>query len=526
VAAGKYDHEGAYPILAVISMAMVTTDRSRPLPAILSWPMTPLTIGPTWKRRNTPMPDARYRAKLCSELMQLGQRYQTLPAISRAKSGPLMRARAMALRRTLTGRGTDAPGAELDALLVLEKRVAYFSEQINEANAMQPAQRAIHLRRLSALSIGLKQTFGRSPDIIWESPEQNLLLRAIQNDPAIGLVMPRFKEYGLYDPEVNELVAAGAIGAELSSELDSAMRESGATSPINLAVVDPALAQEVAKAAQANDANMQLLSTKEQTLRRLRTPEAQDAYKAAYDEYLQHYSNVYVPLMERGNAKVRAASVAINEGAGGVREVGENPGQSDRRQHHRRGDRQAMGRRAGNHGRRRPPLGQDRLPGGPGARRHGRVLPPHGWPHCPRPPALKGDRRANATDIGEHGKPGTIHLDTNFSKRTLWHELGHHIEADPAAKMVAGQMIRRRAKSAAPGKLRRITGNKAYGSKGNRLGERLFQPLHRQALQRRLHRSVFYGPGDFLQPGAAGPPHAQRPPDPGHGDGLRQPPRV
>lgn len=34
VAAGKYDHEGAYPILAVISMAMVTTDRSRPLPAI------------------------------------------------------------------------------------------------------------------------------------------------------------------------------------------------------------------------------------------------------------------------------------------------------------------------------------------------------------------------------------------------------------------------------------------------------------------------------------------------------------
>ena len=88
----------------------------------------------------------------------------------------------------------------------------------------------------------------------------------------------------------------------------------------------------------------------------------------------------------------------------------------------------------------------------------------------------KGDRRANATDIGEHGKPGTIHLDTNFSKRTLWHELGHHIEADPAAKMVAGQMIRRRAKSSAPAKLRRITGNQTYGTKEVALENGFFSP--------------------------------------------------
>lgn len=32
VAKGKYDHEGAYPMLAVISMALVTTDRNEPLP--------------------------------------------------------------------------------------------------------------------------------------------------------------------------------------------------------------------------------------------------------------------------------------------------------------------------------------------------------------------------------------------------------------------------------------------------------------------------------------------------------------
>lgn len=56
----------------------------------------------------------------------------------------------------------------------------------------------------------------------------------------------------------------------------------------------------------------------------------------------------------------------------------------------------------------------------------------------------KGDRRANATDIEAHGKVGTINLATSFDKRVLWHELAHHLEADPVAKMAAGRYIRRR----------------------------------------------------------------------------------
>ncbi|MBP8150289.1 MAG: hypothetical protein KAY21_11275, partial [Limnohabitans sp.] len=56
----------------------------------------------------------------------------------------------------------------------------------------------------------------------------------------------------------------------------------------------------------------------------------------------------------------------------------------------------------------------------------------------------KGDRRANATGIEDHGKEGTINLDSAFDKRVLWHELAHHIEADPVAKMAAGKFIRRR----------------------------------------------------------------------------------
>lgn len=410
------------------------------------------------------MLDARYRARLCSELMQLGQSYEHMLPINRAKSGPLMKARVMALRRSLTGRNADAPGAELDPLLVVEKRLAYFGEQITFANELPPAQRAIHLRRLGDLSAGLQATFGRNKDIIWDTPERNLLQKAINNDPAIALAMPRFDEYKLYEPEVNELVAAGAIDADLSLELDKVMRESGAVEPISIATIDPALAQETSKASHDNKVNMKVLSEKEKTLRMLRTPEAEAQYKEAYEAYLHHYRNVYVPLVERGNAKVQAASDAVNQGAGGVREVGEkilakvlNSSAIDKATAKAWADAQeitpAAVRRLAKIGYLVAQVREDmaefyRLTGGriARARLHS-----------------KGDRRANATDIGEHGKPGTIHLDTNFTKRTLWHELGHHIEADPAAKMVAGQMIRRRAKSSVPAQLRKITGNTSYG---------------------------------------------------------------
>lgn len=56
----------------------------------------------------------------------------------------------------------------------------------------------------------------------------------------------------------------------------------------------------------------------------------------------------------------------------------------------------------------------------------------------------KGDKRANATDINTHGKAGIINLDSAFDKKTLWHEAGHHIEADPAARAAASLYIRYR----------------------------------------------------------------------------------
>lgn len=423
------------------------------------------------------MPDARYRARLCSELMQLGQSYENMAPLNRAKSGPLMKARALALRRSLTGRNADTSDAQLDDLLVADKRVAYFGAQITAANGMPPAQRAIHLRRLRDLSAGLESTFGGNQYVVWATPERNLLLQAVNNDPAITLAMPRFDEYKLYESEVNELVQAGAIGSDLSLELDKVMRESGATNPVSIATLDPALAKESAQASKVNDDNMKLLAIKEKALRTLRTAEAQAQYQEAYDAYLHHYRNVYVPLVERGNAKVDAASKAINEGAGGVREVGEKilakvmdsspiDAETAKAWAEAQEITPAAVRRLAKIGYLEAQVRKDmaefyRLTGGriARARLHS-----------------KGDRRANATDIGEHGKPGTIHLDTNFTKRTLWHELGHHIEADPAAKMVAGQMIRRRAKSSVPAQLRKITGNANYGRREVALQNGFFSP--------------------------------------------------
>ncbi len=76
----------------------------------------------------------------------------------------------------------------------------------------------------------------------------------------------------------------------------------------------------------------------------------------------------------------------------------------------------------------------------------------------------KGDRRANATDIEEHGKVGAINLGSSFDRRVLWHELAHHMEADPVAKMASGRYIRRRSQDGKVYTLRSLTGIN-YGKK-------------------------------------------------------------
>lgn len=76
----------------------------------------------------------------------------------------------------------------------------------------------------------------------------------------------------------------------------------------------------------------------------------------------------------------------------------------------------------------------------------------------------KGDRRANATNIHGH-QASTINLDGDFTKRTLWHEMAHHIEAEPAMLAGAKGFLAKRG-----GAVRSL--NDLTGSRGYRAGER------------------------------------------------------
>lgn len=90
--------------------------------------------------------------------------------------------------------------------------------------------------------------------------------------------------------------------------------------------------------------------------------------------------------------------------------------------------------------------------------------------------STNGSMRANATDIGAHGKPGTINLGSSFDKRVLWHELAHHMEADPVAKASAGRYIRRRSGDKGVRSLQALTGNMGYKSDEKALVANFFSP--------------------------------------------------
>jgi HD-GYP domain-containing protein (c-di-GMP phosphodiesterase class II) len=64
-----------------------------------------------------------------------------------------------------------------------------------------------------------------------------------------------------------------------------------------------------------------------------------------------------------------------------------------------------------------------------------------------------------------HGNPGQIFVPKsgkNFNKRVLWHELGHHIEADPSAAAAARLFIRMRSDAGQSDKLSKLTGDAGY----------------------------------------------------------------
>lgn len=75
----------------------------------------------------------------------------------------------------------------------------------------------------------------------------------------------------------------------------------------------------------------------------------------------------------------------------------------------------------------------------------------------------KGGKRAKTNGIGSV-ESMVIWLDGRFNKTTLFHEMAHHLEADPAAKAASNGYLLKRMKSGYPKKLRNLTGNKGYRS--------------------------------------------------------------
>lgn len=72
--------------------------------------------------------------------------------------------------------------------------------------------------------------------------------------------------------------------------------------------------------------------------------------------------------------------------------------------------------------------------------------------------------RASASEIHGH-KNRTINMGAGFCKRTLFHELGHHLEADPQVFAAARGFLLKRRESDKVYTLRALTGNSGYGAK-------------------------------------------------------------
>lgn len=90
--------------------------------------------------------------------------------------------------------------------------------------------------------------------------------------------------------------------------------------------------------------------------------------------------------------------------------------------------------------------------------------------------ASEGKRRAHAGSINDLGMDGVVMLGSYFDKRVLWHELAHHVEADPLAGQVASQFIRTRAISQQTKSLRAITKNPGYNASEIALEDHFFDP--------------------------------------------------
>jgi len=72
---------------------------------------------------------------------------------------------------------------------------------------------------------------------------------------------------------------------------------------------------------------------------------------------------------------------------------------------------------------------------------------------------------------------GEVNIGSSFSKRTLWHETGHHLEFESKdIEKAAGEWVKHHATSAESQKLSELTGNKNYSDREKALPDSFINP--------------------------------------------------
>ncbi|WP_292992640.1 hypothetical protein [Nitrosomonas sp.] len=96
-----------------------------------------------------------------------------------------------------------------------------------------------------------------------------------------------------------------------------------------------------------------------------------------------------------------------------------------------------------------------------------------------------GSRRANAGGIG-HFEDSVIRPGSAFGKTVLWHEMAHHLEADPVAVSASNGYLLRRRKNEKVHSLRSLTQNPGYRSNEGAYDDNFIDPYIGKVYQNRI----------------------------------------
>lgn len=96
-----------------------------------------------------------------------------------------------------------------------------------------------------------------------------------------------------------------------------------------------------------------------------------------------------------------------------------------------------------------------------------------------------GSRRANAGGIG-HFEDSVIRPGSAFGKTVLWHEMAHHLEADPVAVSASNGYLLKRRKNEKVHSLRSLTHNPGYRSNEGAYDDNFIDPYIGKVYQNRI----------------------------------------